>query len=165
MASTTKSDWRASAQEAAAGVGEMAEKTAHQVSEKARDAGLAVADKAKDAAQAVADKAKEAGAAAMKGAGQAASFVGKKAEDATAAVGSGIESLGCTLRDRGPREGVMGDYTSEVAKSLESTGQYIKEHGLSGMGEDLTNLIRRNPVPALLVGVAAGYLIARAFRR
>jgi len=150
MATVAKTDWKTREQ----GVAEMAEQAVHNVSEAARDT-----------AQAVADKAKEAGASAMKSAGQAASYVGKKAEAATCAVGGGIESLGDTVRQHGPREGPMGSATSEVAKSLESTGQYIKEHGLAGMSEDLTNLIRRNPIPALLAGVAAGYLIARATRR
>jgi hypothetical protein len=33
------------------------------------------------------------------------------------------------------------------------------------MGEDLTNLIRRNPLPAVLVGIGIGYLLARATSR
>jgi hypothetical protein len=30
------------------------------------------------------------------------------------------------------------------------------------MAEDVTNLIRRNPIPALLIGIGAGFLLARA---
>ena len=33
------------------------------------------------------------------------------------------------------------------------------------MAEDLTDLIRRNPIPALLVGVGLGFLLARATTR
>jgi hypothetical protein len=51
-----------------------------------------------------------------------------------------------------------------VASALDSTGHYLEEQGLSGMAEDLTNLIRRNPIPALLIGVGLGYLLARMTR-
>jgi len=154
MATIAKTDWKAREQGLAAGVADLADQVVQDVS-----------DTARDAAQVLADRAKEAGAAAVKSAGQAASYVSKKAEAATSAVGSGIESLGDSLRQHGPRDGAMGTCTAEVAKSLESTGHYIKHQGLSGIGEDLTNLIRRHPVPALLAGIAAGYLIARATRR
>jgi hypothetical protein len=33
------------------------------------------------------------------------------------------------------------------------------------MAEDVTNLIRRNPLPAVAVGVAFGFLMARATLR
>jgi uncharacterized membrane-anchored protein YhcB (DUF1043 family) len=33
------------------------------------------------------------------------------------------------------------------------------------MAEDFTGMIRRNPIPALLIGVAFGFLIARATSR
>jgi uncharacterized membrane-anchored protein YhcB (DUF1043 family) len=33
------------------------------------------------------------------------------------------------------------------------------------MAEDFTGMIRRNPIPALLIGVAVGFLIARATSR
>lgn len=118
-----------------------------------------------DAGSTALDKAKEAAATAAKTAGDVASYVGKKADDATAAVGSGMESLGGTIREHGPQSGMLGSATSSMAKTLESTGQYLKDHGLSGIGEDLTNLIRRNPVPALLIAIGVGYLIARATRR
>jgi hypothetical protein len=49
-----------------------------------------------------------------------------------------------------------------VAGALESSGRYLEEQGLSGIGEDLTNLIRRNPLPAILLGIGLGFLLARA---
>jgi uncharacterized membrane-anchored protein YhcB (DUF1043 family) len=32
------------------------------------------------------------------------------------------------------------------------------------MTDDLTNLIRRNPIPALFVGIGIGFLLARVTR-
>ena len=59
---------------------------------------------------------------------------------------------------------MLGSAASAVADTLESSGRYLEESGLSGIGEDLTSMIRRNPVPALLVGIGLGFLIARATR-
>jgi F0F1-type ATP synthase assembly protein I len=36
---------------------------------------------------------------------------------------------------------------------------------LTGIADDLTGVIKRNPIPAVLVGIGIGYLIAHALRR
>jgi hypothetical protein len=110
-------------------------------------------DKAKQAASSVADKARD-----------VASGLGQKAEGATEAVGSGMQSLAGTIRDRGPQGGILGGAATGVASALESSGRYLEEQGLSGMAEDVTNLIRRNPIPAMLVGIGLGFLLARLTR-
>jgi hypothetical protein len=122
----------------------------------------AVADRAKEAGSSAMDKAKDVASSVAETAGNVASAVGRKADDAASAVGSGIKSLGGTIREQGPHSGVLGGAASGVAGALESSGRYLERQGLSGIGEDLTNLIRRNPFPALLVGIGIGFLIARA---
>jgi hypothetical protein len=124
--------------------------------------GDTMGDKARNLASNVADKTKDAASSVAHTAGNVASAIGEKADSATSAVGSGMKSLGETIREKGPHSGILGSATSTVAGALESSGGYLKEHGLSGIGEDLTNLIRRNPLPALLLGIGVGYLIARA---
>jgi hypothetical protein len=121
------------------------------VGRKAEDATSYMGHKAEDAASYVGHKAED-----------AASYVGQKTGDAGAAVGSGLRSLGHTVRDRGPESGMAGDASSAVADTLESSGRFLQEEGLKDIAEDMTNLIRRNPIPALLIGVAAGYLAGRA---
>ena len=120
------------------------EEVASYVGRKAEDAALYVGHKAEDAA----------------------SYVGQKTGDASAAVGSSLRSLGDTVRDYKPEGGGMagmaGDASSAMASTLESSGRYLQEEGLKDMVEDVANLIRRNPIPALAIGVAAGYLVARA---
>ena len=120
---------------------------------KAQDTASNLMDKAKQAAGSVADKAKD-----------LASNVGDRAEHATHAVGSGMQSLAGTIRDRAPQGGILGGAASSVAGALDSSGRYLEEQGLGGMGEDLTNMIRRNPIPALLIGVGLGFLLARMTR-
>jgi hypothetical protein len=124
------------------------------ITTKAQETAGNVVDKAKQVAGNVADKARD-----------VASAVGDKAESATQAVGSGMQSLAGTIRDKGPQGGVLGGAASGVAGALESSGRYLEQEGLSGMAEDLTNLIRRNPIPAVLVGVGLGFLLARLTRR
>lgn len=136
----------------------------NEVVDKGKDMAKDMMDKGKDAARDVVEKGKEAASSAMQTAGDVAAAVGKKAQQATAAVGSGMQSLGETIHDSGPRGGIPGRVTDTVADALENTGKYLEEHGLSGIAEDVTNLVRRNPIPALLVGIGIGYLIARATR-
>ena len=131
-----------------------AKETAADMAERARDMAAGAADRAKDVAVNVAGRARE-----------AASTLGHKTEDATHAVGSGMQALGGTVRDKLPQSGVVGAAASSLASGLECSGQYLKEEGLSGIAEDVTNLIRRNPVPAMLVGLALGFIIARATAR
>ena len=52
-----------------------------------------------------------------------------------------------------------------VADQLESGGHYLSEHGFSDMTDDLSALIRQNPLPSLLVGFGVGFMIGMAWRR
>jgi hypothetical protein len=122
-------------------------------------------DQAKQAAGDAASAVKDVASSVTQKVGDAASFVGKKAEDATSAVGSGMKSLGGTIREHTPDKGIIGTATGAVADSLESGGGYLQSHGLSGIGADVTNLIRRNPVPAVLMAMGVGFLVARATSR
>lgn len=107
----------------------------------------------------------QAAASAMSKAQEMAGTASKRVDEATAALGERVRSAGSTLRERGPHEGMLGTATSSVADSLEHTGRYIQEEGLVGMAEDVTELIRRNPIPAMLVGVGIGFMLAKLFRR
>jgi hypothetical protein len=104
---------------------------------------MAVTDKAKEMAGSAVDKAKEMAGTAADKAREVASTVGHKAEDAKGAVGSGLASLG---------------------HKIESGGKYLQEENLKSIAEDVTNLIRRNPIPALVLGIGLGYLLSRALR-
>jgi ElaB/YqjD/DUF883 family membrane-anchored ribosome-binding protein len=76
-----------------------------------------------------------------------------------------MKSLAGTIRDQGPHEGFLGDATSTVAKTLEQGGRYLQKEGVSGMADDVTDMIRRNPIPAVLVGIGVGFLLAQLIPR
>jgi hypothetical protein len=107
------------------------------------------------------EKAKETASHLASQASGVAASVGHKAEDATSTLGTRMQSLAGTLRDKAPEEGMMGKASSAVADTLESGGHYLEEQGLRGMAEDVTELIRKNPIPAVLIGVGFGFLLAR----
>ena len=97
--------------------------------------------------------------------GQAGTAVHQAADSATTAVGSGMESLAGKVRDNLPREGMVGSAACAVASTLESGGQYLKEKTPGDMLEDVTNLLRKNPMTAVLIGLGVGFLIARMMKR
>jgi len=97
-------------------------------------------------------------------ASSAATAVGEKAGQGVAAVGCGMESLAGTIREHAPDTGMMHTASSRVAETLESGGRYLKEEGLQGMADDVTDLIRKNPIPAVLIGFGIGFLLARSTR-
>jgi hypothetical protein len=123
--------------------------------------GSNVTEQAKHAAETVKDKAKQAADYARDKAGQAGEFVRDKAEQATTSTGKGMETLAGTIRDKGPQSGFLGKATSTVADTLDRTGQYLQDQGLSGMANDLTTLVRNHPLPAILLGIGLGFMLAR----
>lgn len=82
----------------------------------------------------------------------AASQAGERIKQATSAATSKAQDLAGAAR-------------GAAAESLEQTRRYIQEEGVKGMVEDVAELIRRNPIPAMLVGVGIGFLLAKITRR
>jgi hypothetical protein len=118
-----------------------------------------------EAAATTAEKAKGAAAAAAQTAGEYAATAKDKADDAVSSVGGSAQALAETIRDKGPHEGMLGTATSRVADTLASGGRYLQQEGMSGMVEDFTALIRRNPVTFLFIGIGVGCLLGLAAQR
>lgn len=113
---------------------------------KAGQVGTEAADKAKEAFMAT-------GAA-----------VGEAVDAGASAVGGGMKSLAGTIQKQGPQDGMFGDATSTVAKTLEQGGKYLQKEGLTGMADDIGEMIKKNPIPAVLVGVGIGFLLGQLIR-
>jgi len=132
--------------------------------DKAKDVAGQAVDKAKDVASQAVDRAKEAASSVGDMVHNAASTAGRKADDLTSSAGHSIRQFGDTIREHAPKEGMLGDASRTVADTTKQVGRYLEEEGLSGMMEDMTSLIKRNPIPAILVGVGLGVLIGRVMR-
>jgi len=151
--------------------GEKAKDAAHNAYDSAKDAAShagqaasSLAGQAKDAASNLAGQAKDTASNLAGQAKDAASNLGKKAEDWTAAAGHSVGSLAGSLRQQGPSSGMLGKANEAVAEGIESAGHYLEDKNLSGMMDDVSSLIKRNPIPALLVGLGVGYLLGKAMR-
>jgi uncharacterized protein YjbJ (UPF0337 family) len=81
------------------------------------------------------------------------------------AVGERIGSLADVIRDKAPHEGAVGTAATAVAEKLDVAGSYLQEKDLNHVLGDVSNMIRRYPVPSLLIGLGIGYLLARSARR
>ena len=96
---------------------------------------------------------------------ESAPTLGEKAESATKALGAGMLATGKSIREHEPSKGVFHEAGELLASKLESGGMYLNERGLQGVTDDVADLIRHNPMPALLVGLGLGMLLARIVRR
>jgi cell division septum initiation protein DivIVA len=137
------SEARQAVSSAASGVAQKAQDTASNLAERAKDAASNVGQRASDVAHRVEDK----------------------TDDALSSVGQRMSTMAGTLRQSAPRSGVVGSAAGAVADRLDSSGRYLQEHGVSDITDDLSGLIRRNPLPSLCVAFGVGFLIGMAASR
>lgn len=117
----------------------------NQVTEAATSAAAGVSAMADD----VGRKAKELAADAAQRAEIARAYLSQRAEDATEAVGEHLKAAGCASESMG--------------RSLRETGAHLEREGVQGLVNDMTTLMRRNPIATLCAGVAIGFCMARTF--
>lgn len=115
------------------------------------------ADRAKEAAACVGEMATHAVSAASTMAGQAAC----KADDLTARAGAGMQTFADRLAKQAPQQGAFGNASQSAAQALQEGGHYLENAKLSGVAEDFANLVRQNPLPAILIAVGLGWFIGR----
>lgn len=120
-----------------------------------------VKNKAEEIAKEAGHQLSQAKDRAVDGAKEMGQQIGQRADDATAAAGRGIQNVAETIREHAPNSGVMGSAARTFTEGIESGGRYLEREKLSGMMDDLTDVVRRNPVPALLLAATAGFLLAR----
>jgi hypothetical protein len=165
MAVPTRGNIKDKAEETLATAGQAASDVKNKAQEGAQNVLHKAGEVASDAAHKAGDLASSAAKAVGSTASNVASTVGHKADDAASAVGQGMTSLAGTIREKAPQGGVLGSAASTVAGGLQSGGDYLKEHGLSGAWDDFTALVRRYPMPALFIGFGIGFLLSRATSR
>ena len=135
-----------------------------QALESAKDLGADALGKVKEAGAQAMDKAKEAMHSVGDMASETATAVGKKADDMTAAAGHGIASFGETIAEKAPHDGLAGRASQSVATGIKESGKYIEDHKLSGMANDVEQVIKNHPIPTILVALGLGFCLGRAMR-
>jgi ElaB/YqjD/DUF883 family membrane-anchored ribosome-binding protein len=125
----------------------------------------ALSAKAKETVSATIEKTKDVASSLVQKVEEVASTIGHKAEGARETVAGEMKSLAGTIRTKAPQAGVLATAASEAASTLEAGGNYLQEHNFSGVARDLTDLIRRHPLQAILLGIGVGFLVGRVSRR
>jgi hypothetical protein len=129
-------------QNAGSNVADKARDVARSAVETARDTATGVVDRTRDLAGNVADKARD-----------MAGNVADTARDwASGAVGAVKDS------------DVVNKTGEYVSDAWETGSRYFQEHNFKDMADDVAGVIRRNPIPAMLVGVGLGFILARSLR-
>lgn len=150
--SSTRTDFETETTEESEGLRAKAEHLASNVKDKASQLGSQVSEKASQLGSQVQDKASQFG-----------SQVHDKASAAMSSVSEKFSDMAGAVREHVPA--AVAPYAERAADTLERAGSYLKEHDLGEFMDDVTGLIRRHPMPAMLTGVALGFLLARNTRR
>ena len=119
------------------------------------------AAKAADAANSAGEMASHAAAAVGLLANQAAREVGKKVDELTASAGIGLQGLGDCLNKKAPETGAFRPASEAVAGAVRESGEYIEKAKLTGMVEDVAQVVRRNPIPSVLIAISLGWFLGR----
>jgi ElaB/YqjD/DUF883 family membrane-anchored ribosome-binding protein len=60
-------------------------------------------------------------------------------------------------------KGRAGDLASDVGRRVTETYEvgrdYVRERGLGGLADDAADVVRRNPIPSVLIGFGLGFLL------
>jgi hypothetical protein len=143
---------------------EQAKEVGADAMNKAKEVGKDALNVAKEAGSDALGKAKDAVASVGDMATQAASTVGNKANDLTAAAGHEIREFGNTIAKKAPHDGMAGAASQAVAEGIKGSGRYLEEAKLSGMAQDVEQVVKNHPIPVLLACLGIGFCLGRAMR-
>jgi ElaB/YqjD/DUF883 family membrane-anchored ribosome-binding protein len=149
------------AEAAGAGMGAAAGRKVGEAATQAQQAASNLGQKAQELSQKAQDAASQVGHKAQ----EAASAVAEKTDDALSSMGERMTSLAGTIREKAPHEGTIGSAAATVADRLQSGGQYLQEHGIQEITEDLATVIRRHPVQSVFLALGIGFFVGMASRR
>jgi len=134
----------------------------------ALDKGGEMMDKVKDAGAQVMNKAKEAAESVGEMAGNAASTAAttatKKADEWTSAAGHKVEEAGEALARKLPQSGIAGQASHAVTEAIKEGGHYLEDAKLSGMVQDVAQVVKNHPIPTMLICFGIGFCLGRALK-
>ena len=86
----------------------------------------------------------------------------RKAEQIRTSAAEGLDSAASAMQSGGARVASAAQRTGEA---LASGADYVRAHDARDMMDDLMEIVRNNPGPALLGAVALGFIVGRAVYR
>jgi ElaB/YqjD/DUF883 family membrane-anchored ribosome-binding protein len=122
------------------------------------------ADKARDMARGAVESARDTATGVMDRARDVAGTVADKACDAAGNVADTARDWASGAVNAVKDSGVVNKAEEYVSEAWETGSRYVHEHNIKDMADDVAGVIRRNPIPALLIGVGVGFLLGRSLR-
>ena len=92
---------------------------------------------------------------------------GDKIDEKRGPAADTLHSAAATIHEKAedlPGGETVRNVAHSAAEKLDVTAGYIREHDVKAMLSDVEDIVKRNPGPSLLIAVAIGFLIGRAFR-
>lgn len=136
-----------------------------QAKEKLMDASGQAREKLTQASSQAKDKIMEASSQAKEKLLEKGAQLGEKADATIHSVGERVHQLADKVREKAPTDGKMSQRLSRVADSLDTSADYLAQHGLSDIQSDVTDLVRKYPVQALGAGLVLGFLVGATLSR
>ena len=99
-------------------------------------------------------------------AGKAGAGIAERAEELVGSVDQTIESAARTI-EKTLRQ-TKKNATAAIGRAVdgvETSTEYLTDHGMEGVVADVETFIRRYPLQALLIGSSVGFLLSRSWRR
>jgi ElaB/YqjD/DUF883 family membrane-anchored ribosome-binding protein len=82
------------------------------------------------------------------------------------AAAGGLDSAASTLHEKAeslPGGEKVTSLAHSAADKLSSTADYVRQHDVNGMMEDIERLVKNNPGPSLIAAAIVGFLVGRTF--
>lgn len=91
-----------------------------------------------------------------------ASATSAKARETAREVGNYIDSTTETIQSKLRQTGKdVGEVVTAVSDHVKSSTDYLQQQGVSGLIDDVEELIRRYPLHTFLLGIGVGFLLSR----
>ena len=129
------------------------ENETNQLADQASDMAKRAKDSVSDTAKTVKDKAQEFGRTA----------VNKIEENRVSAAGA-LHDAATGLHDNAGKLPNGPDLAHSAAEKVDAVAGYLQGHDTKQMMADVETIVKKNPVPSLLIAGAVGFLIGRALR-
>jgi hypothetical protein len=98
-------------------------------------------------------------------ASQTAENFSDDADYLASSAGRGVQRIGEQLSRVAPDSGIVGVVSQSVVRTITEGGEYLEGSKLSGLRQDLTKVISRNPIPTILISIGLGWIASRMLRR
>lgn len=85
-----------------------------------------------------------------------------KIDESRASVAEALHGASETLDDAAQQ---AAKSVRRAAEGLDQTANYVEEHNAGEMLSDLIGVIKRHPVPSMLIAASCGFILARTIRR